>query len=665
MKWLKMNVLLLTALAVGFFVGSPAWAGQLVAWGSDRHGQVSDLPAGDNYVAIAAGDAFGLALVSDGTIVAWGQDTHGQLAIPPGTYRTIGAGARFGLAVRTDGSVAAWGDDSLGQVSDIPKGTDFVAVDGGLTFAVALRTDGTLFAWGDDRWGQVSGVPKGDGFAAVAAGDTHAVALRSDGSLVSWGYPTAISGMPRSGLFRAIDAGGNQSLALADDGTIVWWGEDPYDLGLAEVPAGNEHQDIAAGYLHALALLRDGSIVGWGAGATASAQPDFGQANPPKRNDFVAVAGGLYFSLGLTGEIDRTILRDDFSDDDKAIFWHLVGEDLSNCRLTETNQRLELTATAKSDGFAASYLSDGWGIDPTADFEVKVDFHADLKLGQAMSLAVVLTPGAKSMGTEYVKFGIGSNSFTPYYFIDAASQTSTLNRLLSRNQEGGTLYLSYNAALDELYLSFTGYGAQNTWATARGYLQGMWGGRALTLELKGTSNRLQIDSGRAHLDDFVIDSGNLVVTQFGTVSRFWSPVLGDHFLTIDKNETEILIEDFSDVWTLEGPVFRAATTGFAAGLAPVYRFWSEEFGKHFYTSSEAEKKLLLTSEAESWMFEGIAFYAYPEGQQSGDAQPVYRFWRPANNAHFYTINKTEKDTVMKRYRDVYVFEGSVFYAYGL
>lgn len=664
MKRMEICSLLVAAFAVACFIDSSALAGQLVAWGSDAGGQVSRVPDGTDYVAIAAGDAFGLALTADGAIAAWGEDSHGQLDVPTGVYQAIGAGARFGLAIRMDGSIAAWGDDSVGQVSNAPGGTDFVAVDGGLTFAVALTSGGSVVAWGDDRWGQVSGVPGGKDFVAVAAGDIHAVALRSDGSLVSWGYPTAAQGMPTSGAYRMIDAGGNHSVALAEDGSLVWWGEDPYKLGLSGVPAGKDHDSVAAGYLHALALKQDGSAVGWGAGAKTSVQPDFGQASPPKRDDFVAIAGGLYFSLGLTGEAEPGLLADDFDDNSKAIFWRLVGDDLANCRLEETNQRLELRATTKSDGAAASYLGTGWGIDPTVDFSLRIDFDADLKVGEMMSLSVVLRPDGKSGGGDYVRFGVGSNRFTPHFLVEAASQTSTLNRLVSRNQRSGVLYVSYDAALDRLYLSHTGYGPANAWATAQGYLQGPWGGRVLTLELEGRSNRREIRSGEAFFDNLAIESGNLVVTEFNSVERFWSPILGTHFLTIDEHEADMLIRDFSDVWTFEGSVFRAATTGFASGLAPVYRLWSHEFNQHFYTISAAERDVLLAAGKDFWVSEGVAFYAYRQGRQPADSRAVYRFWRPSDNTHFYTVSEVERDLVLKEYQDVYVLEGVVFYVYG-
>lgn len=663
MKRQGMHRFSVVTVIVGLFMGSIASAGQLVAWGSDEHGQVSGIPAGTDYVAIAAGDAFGLALASDGAVIAWGDGRYGQLDVPAGAYRAIGAGARFGLAIRSDGSIAAWGDDSLGQVSQAPAGDNFVAVDGGLTFAVALRGDGTLAAWGDDRWGQVSGVPPEDDFVAVAAGDTHAVALRTDGSVVSWGYPTAAMGIPTTGTFSAIDAGGNQSLALTADGLIVWWGEDPYGLGLAVVPTGSDQTAIAAGYLHALALTADGSVVGWGAGGPKSESPDFGQARPPKRNDFTAIAAGLYFSLGLTTEEAKPgMLSDDFNDGRKAIFWNLVGDDLVACRLTERNQRLELTATGKTDGFSSSYVGRGWGIDPKGDFSMRILFHQAVNQGAA--LRVVLAPEDSDGKSEYIKFGVTSSGSVPFYTYEAVSSMNTQSKLYSRQQDDGTLYLSYDAARDELYLSFTGYGQANAWATADGFLQTIWDGRVLGLSLEGTSGTLRIDSGQAYFDDFVVESGDLVVTEFDDVWRFWSPGLAEHFYTIDESERDYLIDNASDIWELEGPVFRAATTGFDAGLAPVYRFWSDTYSTHFYAMSQADIDAIMADTAGKWVAEGVAFYAWPTGQQPADAVPVYRFWRPANDAHFYTADEAEKDTVLKKYKGSYVFEGIVFYVPG-
>ena len=47
--------------------------GSLVGWGDNGYGQ-TNVPAGNDFVAIAAGDYHSLALKSDGSLVGWGDN---------------------------------------------------------------------------------------------------------------------------------------------------------------------------------------------------------------------------------------------------------------------------------------------------------------------------------------------------------------------------------------------------------------------------------------------------------------------------------------------------------------------------------------------------------------------------------------------------------------
>lgn len=664
MRWLrKLEVVTLVAVT-SVCVSSAARADELLAWGDDASGQVSNLPGGADYVAVAAGDAHGLALTSDGTVVAWGANGDGQRDVPPGAYDAIGAGARFSLAVRLNGSIAAWGDDDAGQVSAAPAGTNYVAVDGGLHFAVALRRDGSIAAWGDDRYGQVSGAPRDGDFVAVVAGDAHGVGLRSNGLLVTWGYWGATEGMPTTGVYVAIGAGGNQSVALRDDGAIVWWGDAPDAFDLNDVPVGRDFVDVAAGYLHALALRKDGSAVGWGAGMKNDEDPHLGQANPPARNDYMAIAGGLLFSVALTARTETGGISDDFDDNRQGDMWSLVGDDLSACWLDEVNRRLELRATNKADSCSVFYFSNGWAIDPSDDFALRVDFHQDLKLGNSASLSIVLTPNIDNRRGRFVEFGVGSRDQSPFFRFQAIDDSLQRSQLKSRSQATGTLYVSYDASLDALYVSERGFGAANAWSTVRGLLGGAWGSGPVLLGLGGGSDGLAIASGQAYLDDFVLEKGEPAATGLSAVYRFWSPVAGTHFYTISEAERDKLIKEFSDVWIFEGAVFRAARAPFGAGLAPVYRFWSPVTNTHFFTISEKEKDRLIKELPRVWTFEGPVFYAHPEGEQPAGAKPVYVFSsKVVTNAFFYTISEKEKNRILTEFRDAFSFEGIAFYAY--
>jgi len=534
-------------------------------------------------------------------------------------------------------------------------------VAGGLHFAVALTSNGTLVAWGDDRYGQVSAALRGSDFVAIAAGDTHGVALRADGSLVTWGYWAALDGAPSSGVYTAISAGGNQSLALREDGAVVWWGDAPAAFGLDAVPTGTGYRAISAGYLHALAIDRDGAAVGWGAGTKVGEPPNWGQASPPAGQDYMAVAAGLDFSVALIRPVPpvSAAIADDFNDNRRDPIWSIEGDNLANCRLDEVNQRLELRAVPKTPWCSAFYLANGWTIDPTEDFSLQVDFQHNLNAGDDAWLSILLTPDVANRSREHLEFGVGSGGSFPYFWYEAVGETIQRSKLTNRNETAGTLYISYDASRDELYLSEEGYGPATAWATVPGLLQRAWDGRPLTLGLGGGANGVEVRSGQAHLDNFILAAGEPVMTPWSNVYRFWSPVLGSHFYTISEAERDKLVKEYPDVWVFEGAVFQGATTRLDSDLAPVYRFWAAKTATHFYTIDQAEADRLVKDPA--WNFEGVAFYAYPPGRQPKDTEPVYRLFRRAGNAYFYTISEAEKDRVIKQNPGVFTFEGVVFY----
>jgi len=81
----------------------------------------------------------GYALRADGSIVAWGNDSSGEVSgVPAGSgYKAIAAGPSTGYALKADGSIVAWGADYLGEVSDVPAGSGYTAIAG--VMALAMR----------------------------------------------------------------------------------------------------------------------------------------------------------------------------------------------------------------------------------------------------------------------------------------------------------------------------------------------------------------------------------------------------------------------------------------------------------------------------------------------------------------------------------------------
>ncbi|MFN9727425.1 trypsin-like peptidase domain-containing protein [Acidovorax sp.] len=91
---------------------------------------------------------------------------------------------------------------------------------------------------------------------------------------------------------------------------------------------------------------------------------------------------------------------------------------------------------------------------------------------------------------------------------------------------------------------------------------------------------------------------------------------------------------------------------------PIYRFFNVQSGAHFYTSSVAERDLVIRTMPQ-FQYENVAFYAY--AQPATGLSSVFRFFNTSNGAHFYTINQTESDLVRANY-PVFKYEGPIWYA---
>jgi hypothetical protein len=173
----------------------------------------------------------------------------------------------------------------------------------------------------------------------------------------------------------------------------------------------------------------------------------------------------------------------------------------------------------------------------------------------------------------------------------------------------------------------------------------------------------RVDIGSSLLTVNYTTSGGAVAQPDVAVYRFWSPVKSGHFYTISEQERDMLIRDFPSIWTYEGVAYHTFSSAAEAALKPVYRFWSGDLGVHFYTISEQEKDVVIRDYTYTWTFEGIAFYAYPPGQQPAGALPVYRFWSQVGSRHFYTISEQEKQMIVDQYAYYWGLEGIAWYAY--
>jgi len=164
-------------------------------------------------------------------------------------------------------------------------------------------------------------------------------------------------------------------------------------------------------------------------------------------------------------------------------------------------------------------------------------------------------------------------------------------------------------------------------------------------------------------DEHVVWNAVLPVPQpFVTVFRFWSQNNQSHFYTASVDEAQFIIDNYSEVeWRFEGAVYTAFSSP-SPGTVPLYRFWSQRYQGHFYTTNEAEKNAVIAAYDDSeWAFEGTAFYVYPADSAVSNSLAVARFWSQQNRHHFYTADAAEASFVKTHYPpQQWAYEGDDF-----
>jgi len=378
-----------------------------------------------------------------------------------------------------------------------------------------------------------------------------------------------------------------------------------------------------------------------------------------------AGAAGAIGAENATLSLGQSALRDTFDDNIKGPMWRFLADDPNQCALQEANQRLELVATGRGGDIGAAYVAGGWRLDPRHDFSMKVDYHYDLLSFAKGAVGIGVAPDVNDPWRNHVAVGVGCASKFVYYWYRWYRHRNGYNTESSSEERltnNGTLYVEYNAAADELSVNLVGYGADNAWSTFPGLLRGQWEGKPVFLWLMGTSDGLAAPSGRAWLDNVMIEGGTVIEAALQEVYRFWSPVLDRHFYTISKAEKEMLLTQYTQVWTYEGVAYHAFGDDADPDTKPVHRFWSGVLSGHFYTLNEAEKDKLISDYSHVWTYEGVAFYVYPAGKQPEWARPVYRFWSPSKSVHFYTMSEVERQNILTTYAHIWVDEGVAWYA---
>lgn len=298
---------------------SPGATANVVAWGAGEvfkpsdnndYGQAEIPPNLTNATFLAAGWRHSLALRDNSPLIGWGDDTLFQMDLPAtNNYVALACGELFSIGLKSDGTLTESGDNYYGEIEVPPGLSNVVAIACGSYHGLALKADGTVVAWstngdlGTQDYHQTRVPADLSNVVAIAGGGWHSLALKSDGTLVAWGRNDYGQGSIPIGISNivAISAGVAHNLALKADGTVFAWGLDTY--GQTDVPAGLSNVvAIACGGWHNLALKSDGTAVAWGAGSGSNTNVDYGQSTPPPNlTNVVQIAAGKLHSMALIG----------------------------------------------------------------------------------------------------------------------------------------------------------------------------------------------------------------------------------------------------------------------------------------------------------------------------------------------------------------------------
>ena len=267
---------------------TPTYTYGLWSWGNNSSGELGlgnttyysspkQVGALENWDDVNCGNAFSIAVKTDGTMWGWGANSQGQLGLGNTTQysspKQIGAltgwlqaagGYDFSIAVKTNGTLWSWGRNDTGQLaqgnttstsSPVQVGalTNWLQVAAGNYFAVAIKTDGTIWSWGRGATGR------------LGLGNTTSYSSpKQIGSLTNWRQVTTFC--------RSLSC-----LAVKTDGTLWAWGNNAQgQLGQNNITDRSSPVQVGAlttwsyvnnSFSSVRAITTTGQLYVWGSGS--------------------------------------------------------------------------------------------------------------------------------------------------------------------------------------------------------------------------------------------------------------------------------------------------------------------------------------------------------------------------------------------------------------
>jgi hypothetical protein len=209
----------------------------------------------------------------------------------------------------------------------------------------------------------------------------------------------------------------------------------------------------------------------------------------------------------------QPVVQDNFDDNKTGTLWKPYTDN-PNTQVKEINKRVEFTAKASETPMFAGYVaSSTWPIDPNHDFALRLDLNYDLVTMEGGWLTFGVTPNNTEPRKQYTAFGLACVSLFPSFWREWKEGYEVRWTFEQRTSDKTTLYITYDAASDTVYMGRTGYGPENAWEVLPDNIRGRWGSKPVYVFMGLATEGAVVDAGHAFVDNFSLDQGVLVNTE--------------------------------------------------------------------------------------------------------------------------------------------------------